>query len=218
MDFEDEARRVVADLYLPGPTHYFDAAERTVAAALRGAASDGAREIVDWLDGNMALADGARSSLSAAVDRDDVDFVTVTIVAAAVRAMRKRLATSAPKPDAGERCRSIGAAITTISVGEQPKPPASPNPVSQPTAQSNGEGDVLGRPVTYWAGTVPAKIVAGMVLRSLGGRTATVVSHGPKWASLIDDEDGREYVVPVARLADCWTLARDFTEPGGGES
>jgi hypothetical protein len=109
-------------------------------------------------------------------------------------------------------------AVIAMANAEADRLTATPNPVSQPTAQSNGEGDVLGRPVTYWAGTVPAKIVAGMVLRSLGGRTATVVSHGPKWASLIDDEDGREYVVPVARLADCWTLARDFTEPGGGES
>jgi hypothetical protein len=71
-----------------------------------------------------------------------------------------------------------------------------PNPVSQPTAQSNGDGDAVGRPVTYRAGTVCADCGAA-----------------------IGEECRRadEYRCVGLYLADREPLARDFTEPRGGE-
>jgi hypothetical protein len=208
MDFDEEAGRVWANIdALCLDAFALDGEEldahrarypAAIAAALRGAADEAERR------GHEAGMVGWRLSCGLPVSDE--------AVALDDRLRRERFGEWPPVPKPDEAPNPFARLY-----GACPDLPE-PNPVSQPPAQPSGEGDVLGRPVTYRAGTVPAKIVAGMVLRSLGGRTATVVSHGPKWASLIDDEDGREYVVPVARLADCWTLARDFTEPGGGES
>jgi hypothetical protein len=90
----------------------------------------------------------------------------------------------------------VSDAVIAMANAEADRLTATPNPVSQPPAQPNEEGDVLGKPVTYRAGTACADCGAA-----------------------IGEECRRadEYRCVGLYLADREPLARDFTEPGGGE-
>jgi hypothetical protein len=173
MDFEAEARRVVADLYLPGPTHYFDAAELAVAAALRRAYAEGAKRVVDAVTAEMTSIEAWR-----------------------LGPVLARLAPPAPKPDEAPNpfARLYGAC---------PDLPE-PNPVSQPPAQPNGEGDALdsgalvvsepgsnsdyNKPVTYRAGTVPDDLDYSRLDEGIRDAVRLVRSHG---FATTDSGDGR---------------------------
>jgi hypothetical protein len=227
MDFEDEARRVVAsvlDEADDGPS-----LGEAIAAALRGAYAEGARPCVDIFD-----------------DFDETEIRSETTSVreawATGRDIRDRLAPPAPKPDApfGHISRADETQLDEAPVGVSadvcgkpcahgseclvlaghdgghetqhgcifydPRPPAPPNPVSQPTAQPNGGGDALGKPVTYRAGTVPPVVRVGMVLRSPGGKARVVEQATDAYVYF---EGGQCYLSCVVRD---WPLARDFTE------
>jgi hypothetical protein len=170
-----------------------------VAAALRRAYEFGARCRVD----------SAFQELIANLD-PYLDAQSMHAVHAECAKIEERLATPAPKPDAGGRCGTCdgtgiefggdpcrfcdgsgsahanpaappspvsqpdagGRCAFCSGFGEVPDGPhdgtfgsmmdcpacTEPNHVSQPPAQPNGEGDALGRPETYRAGTVPEKV------------------------------------------------------------
>jgi hypothetical protein len=147
----------------------------------------------------------------------------VDMIAAALRgAARTELERLAASVDTGPvsvlaTCgRDVARWLREEAARLAPDQPATPKPVSRPAPLSNGEGVALGRPVTYRAGTVPARIEVGMVLRGPYGHTYEIVRVGEY---MVDANINGLSTEPVLLLAaQQMTLARDFTEPGGGES
>jgi hypothetical protein len=78
-------------------------------------------------------------------------------------------------------------------------------------------------PVTYRAGTVPSRIDVGMVLQCPIGGTWRAVALGCDEVVFRLDHDTDEYgegrlVLMGMASVSWWPLARDWTEPGGGEA
>jgi hypothetical protein len=212
--FDEEARRVHREMHGDlrwdgkwGVKHTREA--NAIAAALRGAFMLGTRHRVD----------AAFSQLIANLV-PYMDAQSMHAVHAECAKIEERLAPPAPKPDAGEASNPFARLY-----GACPDLPE-PNPVSQPTAQSNGEGDALGKPVTYGAGTVPEPVMEPQD----GEKWRNKATGVEAWIYKHDVHTGVVYYVtsvghhlmtaPVYRFVNDYErpIARDFADPRGGDA
>jgi hypothetical protein len=252
MGFDEEARRLIERMEIDPYTNRraWDAMTRDnvgmLAAALRAAFMLGTRHRVD----------AAFSQLIANLV-PYMDAQSMHAVHAECAKIEERLAPPAPKPDAGEAadwCAPCALGRRCGGGDGYRCPRHSPNPVSQPTAQPNGEGVALGRrphetfwanvdaaaaevatwpawrrgvreepaaqpePVTYRAGTVPPRIEVGMILVDPeDDRPLRVAAMDGEGEVLMQPRSGGRAVWCMEHDVEDWPLARDFTEPRGGE-
>jgi hypothetical protein len=191
----------------------------SVAAALRGAYAEGARDRIDSAFQNLI------ANLVPYLDAQSMHAVH-----AECAKIEERLAAPARLDAALARSEdAIRRADELIAKYDHPPQPSGEggaledggagepcNVCGSERCVDSGHVPLQPAPVTYRAGTVPGKIVVGMVLRKEGGALRTVADATGEWIMVRDAK--KQYWNALREDVERWPLARDWTEAGGGEA